>query len=70
MCFLSSNKRRISLPVHQCVLSVPKRLRYFMQRDSALLSMFLHGVELNLRAMVDINCLDHLADLIVKAVLR
>jgi hypothetical protein len=29
------------LPVRQWVLSVPKRLRYFMQRDSAVLSMVL-----------------------------
>ena len=29
------------LPVRQWVLSVPKRLRYFMQRDGAVLSMVL-----------------------------
>ena len=29
------------LPVHQWVLSVPKRLRYFMQRDGAVLNMVL-----------------------------
>ena len=36
------------LPVRQWVLSVPKRLRYFMQRDGAVLSMVLaasHGDE-------------------------
>ncbi len=30
------------LPVRQWVLSVPKRLRYYMQRDSATLNMVLH----------------------------
>jgi hypothetical protein len=30
------------LPVRQWVLSVPKRLRYFMQRDGAVLGMVLH----------------------------
>jgi hypothetical protein len=30
------------LPVRQWVLSVPKRLRYFMQRDGATLNMVLH----------------------------
>ncbi len=30
------------LPVRQWVLSVPKRLRYFMQRDGAVLNMVLH----------------------------
>ena len=29
------------LPVRQWVLSVPKRLRYFMQRDGAVLNMVL-----------------------------
>lgn len=29
------------LPVRQWVLSVPKRLRYFMQRDGAVLGMVL-----------------------------
>jgi Putative transposase len=29
-------------PVRQWVLSVPKRLRYFMQRDGAVLNMVLH----------------------------
>jgi len=29
------------LPVRQWVLSVPKRLRYFMQRDGAALGMVL-----------------------------
>ena len=29
------------LPVRQWVLSVPKRLRYFMQRDRAVLNMVL-----------------------------
>jgi hypothetical protein len=42
------------LPVRQWVLSVPKRLRYFMQRDSAVLSMvlriFLRVIEQTLRA--------------------
>ena len=33
------------LPVHQWVLSVPKRLRYFMQRDGAVLSMVLRILE-------------------------
>jgi hypothetical protein len=28
--------------VHQWVLSVPKRLRYVMQRDAATLNMVLH----------------------------
>ncbi|MDP2761363.1 MAG: IS91 family transposase [Sideroxyarcus sp.] len=42
------------LPVRQWVLSVPKRLRYFLQRDTALqgavLRIFLCGVERCLRA--------------------
>jgi hypothetical protein len=50
----SCNKRRMAktathltdpvfprLPVRQWVLSVPKRLRYFMQRDGAALGMVL-----------------------------
>lgn len=41
------------LPVRQWVLSVPKRLRYFLQRDTALqgavLRIFLRGVERCLR---------------------
>jgi hypothetical protein len=44
-----------------------------MQRDIAVLGMvlriFLHGIELNLRAKVDINFPDHMVDRIVKAVL-
>ena len=42
------------LPVRQWVLSVPKRLRYFMQRDGAVLNMvlriFLHVVAQSLQA--------------------
>ena len=42
------------LPVRQWVLSIPKRLRYFMQRDEAVLSMvlriFLRVVEQSLQA--------------------
>jgi hypothetical protein len=42
------------LPVRQWVLSVPKRLRYFMQRDSAVLGMvlriFLRVIEQTLQA--------------------
>jgi len=41
------------LPVRQWVLSVPKRLRYFLQRDTALqgavLRIFLRGAERCLR---------------------
>ena len=35
-CYMSPR-----LPVRQWVLSVPKRLRYFMQRDGAVLAMVL-----------------------------
>ena len=42
-----------SLPVRQWVLSVPKRLRYFMQRDADLQGaarhLFLRAVEQSLR---------------------
>jgi hypothetical protein len=42
------------LPVRQWVLSVPKRLRYFMQRDGAVLGMvlriFLRVIEQTLQA--------------------
>ena len=42
------------LPVRQWVLSVPKRLRYFMQRDSVVLGMvlriFLRVIEQTLQA--------------------
>ena len=73
MRILSSNKRRRSLRVRQWVLFVSKRLRYFMQRDievlGTVLHILLHGIELNLRAMVDINFPDQMADRIVKAVL-
>ena len=44
------------LPVRQWVLTVPKRLRYFMQRDGAVLNMvlrvFLRVIEQSLSA----NC--------------
>ena len=43
------------LPVRQWVLSVPKRLRYFMQRDGAVLSMvlriFLRVIEQSLQSL-------------------
>ena len=59
--------------MRQWVLFVSKRLRYFMQRDievlGTVLHILLHGIELNLRAMVDINFPNHMADRIVKAVL-
>jgi hypothetical protein len=45
------------LPVRQWVLSVPKRLRYFLQRDGAVLNM---GLRIFLRATA--QCLqDHCA---------
>ena len=37
----SDRSRFPRLPVRQWVLSVPKRLRYFMQRDGAVLNMVL-----------------------------
>ena len=43
------------VPVRQWVLSVPKRLRYFLQRDAdlqgATLHLFLHVVEQSLRTL-------------------
>ncbi len=43
------------LPVRQWVLSVPKRLRYFMQRDGVVLNMvlriFLRVIAQNLQAL-------------------
>jgi hypothetical protein len=38
------------LPVRQWVLSVPKRLRYFMQRDEAVLRIFLRVIEQTLQS--------------------
>ena len=40
------------LPVRQWVLSVPKRLRYFIQRDGAVLNMVLR---IFLRVIVNSN---------------
>ena len=48
------------LPVRQWVLSVPKRLRYFMQRDGVALNsalrIFLRVIECQRRRQIDPAC--------------
>jgi hypothetical protein len=44
------------LPVRQWVLSVPKRLRYFMQRDGAVLGMVLRIFLRVIAQSISVNC--------------
>ena len=44
------------LPVRQWVLSVPKRLRYFMQRDGAVLNMVLRILLRVIAQSLSTNC--------------